>query len=456
MTKWDLAFLAAVPAVAPAMLWKRMRHGKYRDSVPGMFGRGWPDAPLAGDPPRVWLHSVSVGETVASGAIYRELRAQRPAWEILSTTTTETGQAQAHKSLPDARHAYAPADLSWVVGRFLDRWRPSAFVLLESELWPNRLAACRARGIPAYLANGKLSERSARRYMALRALFLPVFENIRLFLMQGDVYAERMARFLGSDARVRVTGNVKFDALPAPLDAAERAALRTQWGVADGETLVIAGSTHDTEESLIVEAWRRARATAPGLRLLVAPRHPERFDAVAEFLRRAPEGVHRLSTGPAPRDAKPILLLDQMRVLARAYGGGDIALLAGTWKPVGGHNVLEASIHGIPALYGPHMHAQPDIARILAEANADGTTPGDRLAERMAALAANVEERRELGRRARVAAEAQRGAARRTVGMLLGEVEGSARGCSRARSTSRAPGNPASTSAASVTPSPSP
>ncbi len=426
ISPWDCLYAAALPAYAPVIAYKRARHGKYRESLPAMLGKRLPEIPAEPGVFRCWLHSVSVGETVAAGALYHELRRRNIRWKYLSTTTTETGQQQALKSLATAEaHAYAPADFSWIVRRFLDAYKPSMLVLLETELWPNLLTECGRRGIPVFLANGKLSAGSAIRYRQLAPFLRPALGSIRLFLMQTDTFAERMAGVLGSDEGIHVTGNVKFDALPPTLSHKERADLRRSWAVEDHEVVLIAGSTHEGEEILVCEVYKELRGRGLPVRLVIAPRHPERFGDVAAILRDEFDSVHSLSTGPvADRASRPVLLLDRMRELGRAYGGADIALLGGSWVNIGGHNLLEAAVHGIPVLHGPHMQNQPEILRLLADAGGCLGTTEHNLAGVVGDLVASRERRDEIGARGAHAAEHNRGASARSVELIEGWLRG--------------------------------
>ncbi|MEQ8819669.1 MAG: 3-deoxy-D-manno-octulosonic acid transferase [Sumerlaeia bacterium] len=421
MNAYDAAYIAAIPAFAPVIAYKRLRYGKYRDSLPGMLGRRLPSEPLApAVEHRCWMHSVSVGETVAASSLYREFRHRAPGWEFLCTTTTETGQAQARRAMDSAeRVAFAPADFSWTVRRFFDAYRPSVYLFFETEIWPNTLIEAGRRGLPVFMVNGKLSDRSARRYRQFRGVFREPLASVRRFFMQTEADAERMARVLGSDERIEVTGNVKFDALPEALSPDERAALRREWGIAEDAPVVLFGSTHPGEESLALQAFAQVRESLPDARLVIAPRHPERFDDVWQLIgERFGESRHRASAGPA-QGASAVVLLDKMGVLARSFGAADVACLGGSWAKIGGHNLLEPAVHGIPVLRGPHMHAQKEIVRILGpEQGAPEVAEGD-LAPVLAELLLDTEKRQQLGAMAREAAISNRGAAGRVAGRIL-------------------------------------
>ncbi|MCC5876592.1 MAG: 3-deoxy-D-manno-octulosonic acid transferase [Candidatus Sumerlaeia bacterium] len=416
---FDLAYCSIAPFFLSVAAYKRLRYGKYRRSLPGMFGANLPDPPLAPYDHRVWLHSVSMGETMGAGAVYRRMREAWPRWQFLSTTTTETGQDQAHKSLEGADWVdFAPVDLGWKVRKFLDAYKPSIYLFFETEIWPNTLLECRRRNLPVYLVNGKVSERSARGYTKLAPLLRPSLGAVRTFLMQTEADAERLARVAPAGAKFVVTGNVKFDNLPEPLPEADRVEMRRSWGVDDDALLILAGSTHPGEERLVYLAYRYLLQSFPKARLVIAPRHPERFSAVADELRGLGAIVCRLSREEPSASGGQVLLLDKMGVLARSFGAADIALVGGAWNPIGGHNLLEPAAHGIPVVHGPAMHAQGEIMRIIREADASLQTSGDDLGDTLARLASDADLRRSLGERGRKAASANRGAAERVVAEL--------------------------------------
>lgn len=425
MNHFDAAYLAAAPFFLANAAWKRWRKGKYRRSLPGMFGANLPGTPLPEHCERVWMHSVSVGETIAAGAVFRVLKEKRPDWQVLSTTTTETGQDQAKRSLAAANHHdFAPIDFSWKVRRFLRQYRPSVYLLFETEIWPNVLLETGRAGIPVYLVNGKLSARSARRYEQLRRLLAGPLASVSHFLMQTEADAERMRRVVGPGARIDVTGNVKFDNLPAPLTAEERAAMRREFGIGEQELLFLAGSTHPGEEKLLLESLQHYQSQGgPPARLMIAPRHPERFAPVAEEIRRMGYAVRSLSSQGAAPSPGEILILNRMGVLGRSFGAADVALVGGAWNPIGGHNLLEPAVHGIPVVHGPHMHEQKEILRIVSERKATLTTGPERLAETLLELARNPDKRAEYGRRGADAARENAGAAHRAVDLILADLD---------------------------------
>jgi 3-deoxy-D-manno-octulosonic-acid transferase len=379
-TRFDLAYLLALPALAPYLAWRRLARGKYTESAAGMIGRHLPSQPVAADPlATLWLHAVSVGEVAAARAVAPGLQELLPDLPLVVSTVTETGQAAARRTFPDALHTYFPIDLSPIVRRFQRAYAPCVFVLMETELWPNFLAEAHRRGTRCFMINAKMSDRSFPRYRRFQNLLRPAFDALEGVCVQTERDAERFA-LLGIDpARIAVTGNCKFDLPIEPLSPAEREALARELGTPAGRRWIVAGSTHPGEESLILEALTEVRRTVPDAALLLCPRHPDRFDEAVRLAERAGWRVGR-STRPESADGADVVVLDRMGVLARAYGIGEVCVVGGSFCPVGGHNLLEAGAHRLPVVFGPRMHAQREIMRLMKEGEAGIQAPADRLA----------------------------------------------------------------------------
>jgi 3-deoxy-D-manno-octulosonic-acid transferase len=425
MTPYDLGYYSIAPLFLANAYYKRWRYGKYRQSLPGMFGANRPNPPLEKFNHRVWLHSVSVGETVAAGALFKPLREQKPKWEYLSTTTTETGQDQAKKSLKEANYFdFAPADLSWNVRNFLNAYQPSIYLFFETEVWPNLLTQCGQRHMPVFMVNGKLSEKSLKGYSLARPLLRKALSQVTAFLMQTEDDAARMKELVGPEAQIYVTGNVKFDHRPPPLTPEERDEIRLSFGVDQKETLLfLAGSTHPGEEKDLYEAFLQYKEKGgPLARLVIAPRHPERFESVKEELEKLGAKVHRATDGNLGAESDAVVILNKMGVLARYFGAADIALVGGAWNPIGGHNLLEASSDGIPVLHGPHMHAQKEIMRIMKEHRASKTVSIPDLGEELFHLASSPADRHALGEKGRTAVEQNLGAAEKSLEIIFSKM----------------------------------
>ncbi len=366
----------------------------------------------------LWAHAVSAGEVVAAKAAAPLLAEAYPQWPLVASTVTETGQAAARRMLVEARETfYFPADFSWNVRRFLRRFNPRIVALFEAELWPNFLIHASNAGAAIFLLNGRVSVRSHRRYMRFRQWIAPPIRRISAFCMQSQGDAARMAEILGGDRAIHVTGDCKFDVDFPVLAPPERARWREELGLDESRPVLVAGSTHPGEEETILAAFEEARRAVPDAALILCPRHPERFGEAAALLERRGLRTRRASRSEAV-ESPDAVLLDTMGQLARAYGLGEIAIVGGSFAPIGGHNLLEAAAHCVPVIYGPHMHRQPDMLRLFGERDAGLQPAPERLGELLAALLRDPQRRNEMGRRARSVIDGNRGAARRMLDIV--------------------------------------
>jgi len=357
----------------------------------------------------LWLHAVSVGETRAALPLIRALQARYPDLPLLVTTTTLTGSRQVQQALGEqVRHVYAPYDLPGAVARFLRNTQPRLAVIMETELWPNLLRQCAAAGIPTVIANARLSERSAHGYARIRGLTALMLRDITLVAAQAEADAERF-RALGAP-RVQVTGNLKYDMpLPATLPEQGRALRRDALGA--NRPVWIAASTHSGEDEQILDAFAILRARWPDLLLMLAPRHPERFDSVAALCRqRGFAAVRRSEQQPCTPDSA-VFIGDSMGELLQFYAAADLAFVGGSLVATGGHNVLEPALLGLPVLFGPHMFNFSEAGERLLEAGAAWQIANAaELAVAVERLLADPERRQAAGRRGRAVVERHRGA----------------------------------------------
>ena len=374
----------ALPWVYGRLLWKA--GGSYRARIPERFGHV--PAAVASGP--IWFHTVSAGETNAAAPVIRAVAERLPAERILVTTMTPTGSEQVRALLDNVvAHCYAPYDYPWAVARFLETVKPRALVLMETELWPNLIDRIRRAGAPVYLINARLSARSFRGYRRVGALSRPMLRGLQGVLCQYEDTAERFRR-LGA-RRVEVTGSVKFD-VEIPPD---------RFGIHDlgfrGAPVWIAGSTHPGEEEVILDAHRRLLERWAGLRLILAPRHPERAAAVVRLVR-----ARGLSPGLLSERAEGagVLVADVMGTLPHLYALADVAFVGGSLDRTGGHNPIEAAAQGVPFLMGP---ARFKIEEICARFSAAGcmrtVTDANDIAAEVAALLADPSRRAAEGRR---------------------------------------------------------
>jgi 3-deoxy-D-manno-octulosonic-acid transferase len=415
---YSLLLYLALPFAAGAFLWRGWRDPARRGSLRERLAFCTPrrtDGPL-------WLHAASVGELRAIAAL---LHARGDAAPVLVTATTPTGCTAARQLFAGAGHEVraAPWDLPGATRRFIEAAGPRALVLVETELWPNLIAAAVARGVPVALMSARISDRSLDRYLRFaRGLMREAVRSLSVVGAQTEADRQRFIRLGADPARVHVTGNLKFDLPVDPQAVSEGARLRARW--AAGRPMWMAGSTHPGEEELLLEAQRRVLAAARGRNapaplLVMAPRRPERFDAVARWL--AGQGVRhaRLSAADdAPADAE-VLLVDAMGVLPRWYAAADFAFVGGSLAPVGGHNLLEPAALGRAVLCGPHTFNAPDVTRLLVEAGgARVVRDGEELVAAVAAWIADPAAAAGSGAKAAAAVRASQGAARRASELL--------------------------------------
>jgi 3-deoxy-D-manno-octulosonic-acid transferase len=362
-----LAYSALLRVIAPAYVarlwWRGRAEPLYREAIGERFGR------YAGDPSAgwLWVHAVSLGETRAAAALIDALRQRRPGLRLLLTHGTATGREAGRALLRDGdRQTWLPYDSPSVVRRFLLHFRPAVGVLMETEVWPNLLAAADALDVPMVLANGRLSERSQRRGRRFEVLLRPAVQSVALVLAQSEADAARLS---AAGARnVVVSGNLKFDMTPIPAQVERGKA----WRRALDRPVVLAAVTREGEEAPLIAAW--AARPLPRPLLLVVPRHPQRFDEVAGLLqgaglRFARRSEWRDGAGPEARDLDA-LLGDSMGEMALYYGAADVALLGGSFAPLGGQNLIEAAACGCPVVMGPHTFNFAQAAELALAAGA--------------------------------------------------------------------------------------
>ncbi len=410
---YRLALYLAVPLVCVIFLWRGLRDRSYWRGFGERFGFG----PLQ-RPGGVWVHAVSVGEVQACAALVGALSRRHPNLPLTVTAFTPTGWARAQALLGHvAQVRYLPFDLPGCVRRFLGRVQPRLAVVFETELWPNLYQQCARERIPLVLASARISSRSVGRYQRLGRLFRDTLSSTALVAAQGEGDAERF-RALGADpAATHVTGNVKFDfELPADIGA-RGAALRARW--APARALWVAGSTHGgAEEQALIDTVRRLRESAPGALLVLAPRHPPRFNEVAQALTHSGIAFVRRSA-EASAAGQEVLLLDCLGELVDFYAAADVAFVGGSLVPIGGHNLLEPAALGIPILTGPNNFNSAEVARLLTERGGAliVRTPAE-LAAQLTRLFADGAARAAMGSAARECVDSNRGALARLLALI--------------------------------------
>ncbi|MBH3445078.1 lipid IV(A) 3-deoxy-D-manno-octulosonic acid transferase [Pseudomonas moraviensis] len=418
-TLYTALFYLGLPLVA-IRLWLRARKAPaYAKRIGERFTLGMPTLQPGG----IWVHAVSVGESIAAAPMIRALLERYPALPITVTCMTPTGSERIQALFANEariQHCYLPYDLPCAAARFLDRVQPKLAVIMETELWPNHIHQCAKRGIPVALANGRLSQRSAKGYGRFSKLTAPMLAEMSLLAVQTEAEAQRFRDLGARSEAVDVTGSIKFDLTIDPQLLQRATELRSQWQAQD-RPVWIAASTHEGEDEVVLDAHRRLLANHPDALLILVPRHPERFNSVFDLCQREGFATVRRSTGANVDAQTRVLLGDTMGELLFLYALADSAFVGGSLVPNGGHNLLEPAALAKPVLSGPHLFNFLDIAAQLREAGA--------LAEVDDAegLAVEVQRLFELPRDAQRMAEAGLAVMRRNQGALQRLLDGLAR-----------------------------
>ncbi|MCC5887865.1 MAG: lipid IV(A) 3-deoxy-D-manno-octulosonic acid transferase [Gammaproteobacteria bacterium] len=406
--------LLALPLLLLRLWWRGRAEPLYRQDLAARFGR-WDGAPEAAG---VWVHAVSVGETVAAVPLLRGLEALAPSAPRILTVTTAAGRDRARELLGDSVHlSWLPFDLPFSIRAFLRRARPRLLVLIETELWPVLIHECQRFGVRVVLVNARLSERSAAGYRRLGGLTRDMLDGVDLIACQDSGSAQRFIALGARPERVTCPGNMKFDALlPGDLSVRMDRA-RERLGTDDGP-LLIAASTHAGEEQRLLAACVPLLRRHPDWRLLIVPRHAHRFDAVWRLMEQSPLAAARLSAGEVPAGSR-LLLGDVMGELIALYGLADVAFLGGSLVPHGGHNPIEPAWHGLPLFSGPHLANFTDVAQRFREACAlEVVADADELARAMERVLGDDELWQQRSDAARSVVEANRGA----LGAILADI----------------------------------
>ncbi len=415
------ALLAAVLVVgAPYWLVRMVMSGRYRAGLAGRLGRV-PEGlrEVVAGKSVVWLHAVSVGEVMAATALVRELKAALPEWAIAVSTTTATGQRLARERFADLPVFYLPLDFKFAVRRYLDALRPRMVVLMESELWPRLMMECERESVALAVVNARVSDRSLPRYLWLQRLWKPLLERVSVFLAQSEENARRLRQIGAPADRVRVSGNLKYD-IRAGAETELTGLLRER--LAADARVVVCGSTVDDEERRLLAAWPGVLGSEPGAVMVLAPRHPERFDAVASLVSASGFVCVRASVFrqlPVPIAPGSVFLLDTIGDLASVYSLGAVAFVGGSMVEKGGHNPLEAARFGVPVVMGESYENFREIVDAMRARDAIRIVDDRMIGETLVAMLDSKGEARAVGERGHEVFEAQAGATARTVGALM-------------------------------------
>jgi 3-deoxy-D-manno-octulosonic-acid transferase len=405
--------------------------GKYRKSIGPKLGF-LDEKNLAGvlkGYPRIWLHAVSVGEVTAAAPIVEKLRMNLPGACILLTTSTETGQEMAKKIVPHASgFLYFPLDFPFVVRKVIGLIKPDIFVAMETEIWPNFIRICKESGAKLLILNGRISPRSYKKYMKTKAFWRKVLRGINEIGVISDTDANRIKDIGIDEKKVRVVGNAKYDSLASRAsDPALQAEVYQKLGIVPGAMVLVAGSTHYNEESIILDVFKSLLAKFPDLILILVPRHIERRGDVLALIRNAGYSdcitMSEINSGKK-RSGQKIILVDVIGELFKIYSAASLVFCGGSLVPRGGQNILEAGAWGKMVFYGPYME-DFEAEKSLLEATGAGITvkDGNELLARVGQFLSNPQLRQARGQAGKDAIFASRGASEKYAKMILGKVE---------------------------------
>lgn len=374
----------------------------------------------------VWLHCVSVGEAYAAQSLVRAIAKQFPNLAIVVSTTTVTGQKVARELFAQdaAVVFYFPIDWAWTVRRVLRTVQPAAIFVMETELWPHLFRQANKRGIPVAVLNGRISEKSFGRYKMVKPFIRRVLNDLALAAMQSERDAARIRELGITEDRISVTGNLKFDSAAAPSNDRVTDEIRRRFNFKDGRPLIVAASTHDPEEQLMLEAFKAVRKTIPNARLLLAPRHPERFGEVAALVSHSDFSSARRSAPAQAQDTDAdVVLLDSIGELRSVYPLVDVAFVGGSFVAHGGQNVIEPAAVGICTVTGPHTQNFAAVMKALLDEDAliqllEAGEPAVELARVFTELMSDETRRHAIGLRAKSVCDRNRGATDRLLDLI--------------------------------------
>jgi 3-deoxy-D-manno-octulosonic-acid transferase len=417
---YSLVLSIGFVVLLPYFAYQAIRRGKYISSFKQRLGF-LPRSLGYDGRPTIWVHAVSVGEFLAACPLVESIRQQMPDYRIVISTTTVTGQQLARVRSACTDIFYFPFDWAFAVRRSLDCICPTAVIMIETEIWPNFLRECRRRAVLTFLANGRISARSFNRYRLVRHFFQKVLADFSLLIMQSEADAQRALSLGAQPCRVRVCGNLKYDVVAATTsDAAE--SLDRHFALSSSPQLIVAGSTAPGEEEILLAALRQVRSQPDlkGARLLIAPRHPERFDEVARLISRSGLRFARRSSSSAEYDhTADVILLDTIGELSAVYRFADVVFVGGSLVPRGGHNVIEPALHCKPIIVGPHTENFRQVVADFAGAGAIvQLADSSQLAAELIRLLSDRRLAQAIGTRAEAILTKNRGATQCTIAAL--------------------------------------
>jgi 3-deoxy-D-manno-octulosonic-acid transferase len=418
---YSLLLTLGLVVLIPHFLFQALAHGKYIAGLRQRLGA----VPQLDGKPVIWLHCVSVGETQAARPLAQRLKQAFPHHALVVSTVTLTGQTLARDVFRDQAESvfYFPFDWRWSTRRALKAINPAAVLIMETELWPNFLRECKARRIPVALVNGRISRQSYRRYKMIKFFLRRVLSCLSVAVMQSETDAERLLSLGMAREKLFTAGNLKFDSEVAGELSGRTEELKQRFGLRSGAPLILAASTHSPEEELMLESIRQLR-TKHGVRLMIAPRRPERFNEVAALIQKSGLSWARKTNPPQPEDADAdVILLDTIGELRATYSLADVVFVGGSIVDKGGHNVLEPAAAGAAVVTGAHTHNFHAVVDLMVEAGALVQLPAvittEEITNVFSNLLASPGDRDALGRRAKQLVTDNQGATDKTIKLIL-------------------------------------
>lgn len=407
-------FTLGLPFIILRLIWRGFRAQAYWSRWPERFGA----SPTLSQENVIWVHAVSVGEVEACRPLVKALQQEYPEHQILITTMTPTGSARVKLLFTNTvAHCYLPYDLPFAIKRFLNRTKPQFGIIMETEIWPNLLHTCNQLEIPLVLANARMSERSAKGYARFTNFTASILDNLSLIAAQGQDDKKRFQQLGASNKKVHVIGNLKYEINLVASLKEQATAMRNMWD--NNRPVLVAASTHEGEEEMLLNAARQIRGHFADLLLIIVPRHPERFDRVAALAQRSGvKTVRRSEHRPCPADIQ-VMIVDTMGELPLFYAASDLAFVGGSLVPHGGHNLLEPAILGRAVITGPHFFNFNDITKQFLAANAAAqVNDTQELAETVINLLQNSQQRAQMSEAGLKLIAASQGASTRLVNLI--------------------------------------
>jgi 3-deoxy-D-manno-octulosonic-acid transferase len=411
-----LAFILALPKA----FYECIRYKKHLSNFPKRLGFGFPKIRRKGKGPIIWIHSVSVGECQAVAALIKRFQAEMCEPTIVVSSVSETGHAEAKKTLHTADyHVYLPFDFYLCVTHVLNRCTPDFVILSEGDFWYRFLKEAKRRGAVEIVVNGKISEKSEKSFKFFSFFAKRLFSLLDMMFVQSELYEKRFLNIGVAASKMKVTGNLKCDSLPAILPEAEIDQLREKFHLRTQDKVVVIGSTHNPEEELILSQLAPLAKKFPNLKLIIAPRHPERFAEVEELIKK-----HGLSLGTWTKGASSpnpqAFLIDAMGILRKSYQLANIAIVAGSFtNKIGGHNIMEPQVFGIPVIAGPYMYSQPQLIECARYYNAILQVGESEIGTAVSRLLSEPKYAESFGKSALTMVSALRGATDRTMNEIV-------------------------------------